>query len=42
MNTTLVKSIYRETEKYLDKEIQLSGWVRKIRDQKKFWLYRIE
>ncbi|WP_413581488.1 asparagine--tRNA ligase [Bdellovibrio sp. HCB288] len=36
MQTTLVKSLYRETEKHLDKEIQMSGWVRKIRDQKNF------
>lgn len=36
METTLVKSLYKETEKYLDKEIKLSGWVRKIRDQKNF------
>ncbi|MGE5086289.1 MAG: asparagine--tRNA ligase [Bacillota bacterium] len=36
MQTTLVKSLFRETEKYLDKEVQLSGWVRKIRDQKSF------
>ncbi|HEX7673344.1 MAG TPA: asparagine--tRNA ligase [Bdellovibrio sp.] len=36
MQTTLVKTLYRETEKYLDKEVHLSGWVRKIRDQKNF------
>ncbi|QDK36362.1 asparagine--tRNA ligase [Bdellovibrio sp. NC01] len=36
METTLVKSIFRETEKFLDKEVLLSGWVRKIRDQKSF------
>ncbi len=36
MQTTLVKSLYRETAKHLDQEIQLSGWVRKIRDQKSF------
>jgi asparaginyl-tRNA synthetase len=36
MKTTLVKTLFRETEKYLDQEIQLSGWVRKIRDQKSF------
>ena len=36
MHTTLVKTLYRETEKYLDKEVHLSGWVRKIRDQKNF------
>ena len=34
--TTLVKSLYRETEKFLDQEVHLSGWVRKIRDQKNF------
>ena len=36
MATTQVKSLFRETEKHLDKEVQLSGWVRKIRDQKSF------
>jgi asparaginyl-tRNA synthetase len=36
MKTTLVKSLYRETEKHLDQEVHLSGWVRKIRDQKSF------
>jgi asparaginyl-tRNA synthetase len=34
--TTPVKSLFRETEKHLDQEIRLSGWVRKIRDQKSF------
>jgi asparaginyl-tRNA synthetase len=36
METTHIKSLFRETEKFLDKEINLSGWVRKIRDQKNF------
>jgi asparaginyl-tRNA synthetase len=36
MKTTLVKSLFRDTEKLLDQEVQLSGWVRKIRDQKSF------
>jgi len=31
-----VKDIFRHGEEYLNKEIELSGWVRKIRDQKKF------
>lgn len=31
-----VRDIFRNGEKYLDKEIELFGWVRKIRDQKKF------
>ncbi|MBV2167279.1 MAG: asparagine--tRNA ligase [Bdellovibrio sp.] len=36
METTLVKSLFRETDKYIGQEVQLSGWVRKIRDQKNF------
>ncbi|WP_418966116.1 asparagine--tRNA ligase [Cetobacterium sp.] len=32
----LVKTLYRETEKYLGQEVELSGWVRKIRSQKNF------
>jgi asparaginyl-tRNA synthetase len=36
MQNTSVRSIYRETDKFLDKELHLSGWVRKIRDQKSF------
>ena len=36
MKTTLVRSLYRETEKHIGEEVQLSGWVRKIRDQKNF------
>ena len=31
-----VRDIFRHGEDYLDKEIELFGWVRKIRDQKKF------
>ncbi|MDO4690803.1 MAG: asparagine--tRNA ligase [Fusobacterium sp.] len=31
-----VKDIFRNGEKYLNKEVELFGWVRKIRDQKKF------
>lgn len=34
--TTHVRSLYRETEKHLDQTVHLSGWVRKIRDQKNF------
>ncbi|WP_415062807.1 asparagine--tRNA ligase [Bdellovibrio sp.] len=36
METTLVKSLFRETDKFIGQEVQLSGWVRKIRDQKNF------
>lgn len=36
MKTTLVRALYRQSETFIDQEIQLSGWVRKIRDQKSF------
>ena len=36
METTLVKSLFRQTDKFIQKEIQMTGWVRKIRDQKNF------
>ena len=29
-----VKSLYRNQEEYLSKEIEISGWVRTLRDQK--------
>lgn len=36
MKSILVKSLYRETEKYSEKEVVVSGWVRTIRDSKTF------
>lgn len=36
METTLIKSLYRETEKFSNKKIQISGWIRTIRDSKSF------
>jgi asparaginyl-tRNA synthetase len=36
MEKVTVKSLYRETEKYLDQEVIINGWVKKIRDQKNF------
>ena len=36
MPKTLVKQIYRETAKYLNKEINVSGWVRTARSSKEF------
>lgn len=36
MQPTLVKSLYRQTEKHIDQTVYLNGWVRKIRDQKNF------
>ena len=36
MENTLIKDIFKNTENYLDKEIQVSGWVKTIRDSKNF------
>ena len=36
MKTTSVKSLYRESEKYIDSNIVVAGWVRTIRDSKAF------
>ena len=36
MQLTTVREIYRDREKYLDKEITVGGWVRSIRDSKTF------
>lgn len=36
MEKLTVKSLFRETEKYLDQEVVITGWVKKIRDQKNF------
>ena len=36
MQQTLVKDLYRNLDKYLDKEVSLSGWVRTVRDSKTF------
>lgn len=36
MVDTLVKSLYRETDKYLGKSVKVSGWVRTVRDSKTF------
>ncbi len=33
---TVIKSLYRETDKYGDKEITVSGWIRNIRISKNF------
>lgn len=36
MEKVTVKSLFRETEKYLNQEVIITGWVKKIRDQKNF------
>ena len=36
MKLTTVKEIYKEREKFLDKEVTVGGWVRSVRDSKTF------
>ena len=36
MEKTTIKDLYRKCEKYLDKEVEISGWVRTVRDSKTF------
>ena len=36
MKLTTVKEIYKEREKYLDKEVTVGGWVRSVRGSKAF------
>lgn len=36
MKDTLVKQLYRDTENYVGKKVQVSGWVRTVRDSKNF------
>ncbi|MEF9952160.1 MAG: asparagine--tRNA ligase [Clostridium sp.] len=41
MKDTLVRSLYRETESYIGKEVKISGWVRTVRDSKSFGFIEI-
>jgi len=36
MEKLLVKQLYRETEKFADKEVSISGWIRTLRSSKAF------
>ncbi len=36
MKNTLVKDLYRNTDNYVEKEVQISGWVKTVRDSKTF------
>ena len=41
MENTLIKSIYRDTQAYLNQELQISGWVRTLRVSKSFGFIEI-
>ena len=36
MQNLLIKELYKNTENYFEKEVQVSGWVRTVRDSKSF------
>ena len=36
MESLVIKELFRNSEKYFDKEISLSGWVKTVRDSKNF------
>lgn len=36
MKKTTIKDLYRDTEKYIGQEVEISGWVRTVRDSKTF------
>ncbi len=36
MKNTLVKDLYRNTDNYVEKKVQISGWVKTVRDSKTF------
>lgn len=41
MKYTLVKNLYRDSEKYYEKEIKIAGWVRTLRSSKNFGFIEI-
>ncbi|MCO1602252.1 asparagine--tRNA ligase [Desulfosporosinus nitroreducens] len=41
MQSTLVKEIYRETNRFLNQKVELSGWVRTVRTSKAFGFIEI-
>jgi asparaginyl-tRNA synthetase len=36
MKKTIIKDLYRNSENYVDQKVQLSGWIRTVRDSKTF------
>ena len=41
MDNTIIKNLYKSAEKYYEKEIKVSGWVRTVRDSKTFGFLEI-
>ena len=36
MKLTTVRELYKNTELYIDKEVEIGGWIRNVRDSKTF------
>ena len=36
MKNIIIKDLYRESEKFFEKEVQVSGWIKTVRDSKTF------
>ena len=36
MDKVTIKNLYKDTDKYIDKDVEISGWVRTVRDSKTF------
>ena len=41
MGKLVIKELYRNQEKYFDKEVEISGWIRTVRDSKTFGFLEI-
>ena len=41
-NVVLVKSLYRNTDEYLSKEITISGWIRTLRASNAFGFIEVK
>ena len=41
MDNIIIKELYRNSEKYYSKEVQVSGWIRTVRDSKTFGFIEI-
>lgn len=40
MELTNIREIFRNKDKFADKEVTIGGWVRSNRNSKNFWIYR--
>lgn len=41
METVTIKELYKNSNKYYSKDVQISGWIRTVRDSKTFGFLEI-